>query len=92
MKRKVEALLLKLDAGNAVTALREPTLGAAIQRYIREEMPERLKSQQNYHLLWTGTFSPNGARRCSQTFAFMQSKFGSENCPTLPKPKGTSRA
>lgn len=53
-------MLLKVNAGNAATALREPTLGGAIQMCIREQMPERLKSQQNYRLLWTGTFSPNG--------------------------------
>jgi integrase len=51
VKRKVEALLLRLNAGNAATALQEPTLGAVIDVYTREEMPERLKSQQNYRLL-----------------------------------------
>lgn len=59
VKRKVEALLLKLNAGNAATALREPTLGAVIQVYIREEMPERLKSQQNYRLLMDRHIQPN---------------------------------
>ena len=48
VKRKAKALLLKLNAGNAAAAVREPTLGAVIQVYIREEMPERPKSQQNY--------------------------------------------
>lgn len=51
VKRKVEALLLRLNAGNAAAALQEPTLGAVIDVYTREEMPERLKSQQNYRLL-----------------------------------------
>jgi integrase len=51
VKRRVEALLLRLNAGNAATALQEPTLGAVIDVYTREEMPERLKSQQNYRLL-----------------------------------------
>ena len=58
VKRKVEALLLKLNAGNAATALREPTLGAVIQVYIREEMPERPKSQQNYRLLMDRHIQP----------------------------------
>ena len=58
VKRKVEALLLKLNAGNAAAALREPTLGAVIQVYIREEMPERLKSQQNYRLLMDRHIQP----------------------------------
>jgi integrase len=58
VKRKVEALLLKLNAGNAATALREPTLGAVIQVYVREEMPERPKSQQNYRLLMDRHIQP----------------------------------
>ena len=36
VKRKVEALLLNLNAGNAAAAVREPNLGAIIQVYIRE--------------------------------------------------------
>ena len=58
VKRKVEALLLKLNAGNTATALREPTLGAVIHVYVREEMPERFKSQQNYRLLMDRHIQP----------------------------------
>jgi len=58
VKRKVEALLLKLNAGNAAAALREPTLGAVMEVYTREEMPERLKSQQNYRLLMDRHIQP----------------------------------
>jgi integrase len=58
VKRKVESLLLKLNAGNASTAPREPTLAAVIQVYTREEMPERLKSQQNYRLLMDRHIQP----------------------------------
>jgi integrase len=58
VKRKVEALLLKLNAGNAAVALQEPTLGAVIEVYAREEMPERLKSQQNYRLLMDRHIQP----------------------------------
>lgn len=58
VKRKVAALLLKLNASNAAAALQEPTLGAVIEVYIREEMPERLKSQQNYRLLMDRHIQP----------------------------------
>lgn len=58
VRRKVEALLLKLNAGNAAVALQEPTLGAVIEVYVREEMPERLKSQQNYRLLMDRHIQP----------------------------------
>ena len=58
VKRKVEALLLELNAGNAATALLEPTLGAVIDVYGREEMPERPKSQQNYRLLMDRHIKP----------------------------------
>jgi integrase len=58
VKRKVEALLLKLNAGNSAAALQEPTLGAVIEVYTREEMPERPKSQQNYRLLMDRHIQP----------------------------------
>jgi integrase len=44
-------LLLKLNAGTTAAALQEPTLGAVIEVYTRDEMPARAKSQQNYRLL-----------------------------------------
>jgi integrase len=58
VKRKVEALLLKLNADNATAALQEPTLGAVIDVYTREEMPDRPKSQQNYRLLMNRHIRP----------------------------------
>jgi integrase len=51
VKRKVESLLLKLNSAASSSALQEPTLGAVMETFVREEMPERLKSQQNYRLL-----------------------------------------
>jgi integrase len=51
VRRKVEALLLKLNADNSPASLEEPTLGAVIDVYLRDEMPERPKSRQNYRLL-----------------------------------------
>ena len=59
VRRKVEALLLKLNEDNAPQALAEPTLGAVIDVYLREEMPERPKSQQNYRLLMERHIRPN---------------------------------
>jgi hypothetical protein len=58
VKRKVEALLLKLNADNATAALQEPTLGAESDVYTREEMPDRPKSQQNYRLLMNRHIRP----------------------------------
>lgn len=51
VRRKVEALLLKLNTDNSPASLEEPTLGAVIDVYLRDEMPERPKSRQNYRLL-----------------------------------------
>jgi integrase len=59
VRRKVEALLLKLNEDNTPQALAEPTLGAVIDVYLREEMPERPKSQQNYRLLMERHIRPN---------------------------------
>lgn len=58
VRRKVEALLLKLNADTTAMALQEPTLGAVIDVYKREEMPERAKSQQNYRLLMDRHIQP----------------------------------
>ena len=58
MKRKVEALLLKPNAGTTAAALQEPTLEAVIEVYTRDEMPERAKSQQNYRLLMDRHIQP----------------------------------
>lgn len=58
VKRKVEALLLKLNADTTASALQEPTLGAVIDVYKREEMPERAKSQQNYRLMMDRHIQP----------------------------------
>lgn len=58
VKRKVEALLLKLNAGTTAAALQEPTLEAVIEVYTRDEMPERAKSQQNYRLLMDRHIEP----------------------------------
>jgi integrase len=51
VKRKVEGLLLKVNSAASGSALQEPTLGAVMETFAREEMPERVKSQQNYRLL-----------------------------------------
>jgi integrase len=51
VRRKVEALLLQLNSGGPASGLLDPTLGAVIEVYAREEMPERPKSRQNYRLL-----------------------------------------
>ena len=59
VRRKVEALLLKLNEDNTPQALADPTLGAGIDVYLREEMPERPKSQQNYRLLMERHIRPN---------------------------------
>lgn len=63
VRRKVEALLLKLNADNSPAALQEPTLGAVIDVYLREEMPERPKSQQNYRLLMERHIRPGWGER-----------------------------
>jgi integrase len=59
VRRKVEALLLKLNADNSPAALQEPTLGAVIDVYLRDEMPARPKSQQNYRLLMERHIRPD---------------------------------
>ena len=58
VKRKVEGLLLKLNSGIPSTALQEPTLEAVMEIFTREEMPERVKSQQNYRLLMDRHIQP----------------------------------
>jgi hypothetical protein len=50
VRKKVEALVLKLNSGSSVSAIQEPTLAAVIEVYTREEMPDRPKSRQNYRL------------------------------------------
>ena len=51
VKRKVEGLLLKVNADSSSSAIQEPTLEAVMEVFTREELPERLKSQQNYRLM-----------------------------------------
>jgi integrase len=58
VKRKVEGLLLKLNSGTSSAALQEPSLGAVMETFSREEMPERVKSQQNYRLLMVRHIQP----------------------------------
>ncbi|MFP5228730.1 MAG: tyrosine-type recombinase/integrase [Acidobacteriota bacterium] len=58
VKRKVEGLLLKLNSGTSSTTLQEPTLEAVMEIFTREEMPERVKSQQNYRLLMDRHIQP----------------------------------
>jgi hypothetical protein len=41
VKRKVEALLLKLNSSSTIAALQEPTLKGVMEAYEQEEMPER---------------------------------------------------
>jgi integrase len=48
VRRKLEALLLQLNSGTPASQLQDPTLGAVIEVYAREEMPERPKSRQHY--------------------------------------------
>jgi hypothetical protein len=58
VKRKVEALLLKLNSGSPASALQEATLTAVIEVYSNEEMPERPKSRQNYSLMMNRHIQP----------------------------------
>ena len=51
VKRRVEGLLLKVNADSSGSAIQDPTLEAVMEVFTREEMPERLKSQQNYRLM-----------------------------------------
>ena len=67
VKRKVEALLLKLNSSATVAALQEPTLNAVMEIYQQEEMPERPKSQQNYRLLMDRHIEPRwGSNKLSE--------------------------
>lgn len=58
VKRKVEGLLLKLNSGDSSTIFQEPTMEAVMEIFTREEMPERVKSQQNYRLLMDRHIQP----------------------------------
>lgn len=58
VKRKVEGMLLKLNSAISASALQEPSLEAVIEIFTREEMPERVKSQQNYRLLMDRHIQP----------------------------------
>jgi integrase len=58
VKRKVESLLLKLNSAFSSSALQEPSLEAVMETFSREEMPERVKSQQNYRLLMDRHIQP----------------------------------
>ena len=58
VKRKVEGLLLKLNSGASSTIFQEPTMEAVMEIFTREEMPERVKSQQNYRLLMDRHIQP----------------------------------
>jgi integrase len=58
VKRKVEGLLLKLNSSTSSAALQEPTLEAVMEIFAQEEMPERVKSQQNYRLLMDRHIQP----------------------------------
>lgn len=50
-RRKVEALVLKINCGTPYATIEEPTLGAVMDCFLQSEMPERPKSQVNYQLL-----------------------------------------
>ena len=58
VRKKVEALVLKLNSGSSASAIQEPTLAAVMEVYAREEMPDRPKSQQNYRLLMNRHIQP----------------------------------
>ena len=58
VKRKVEGLLLKLNSGASSTIFQEPTMEAVMEIFTREEMPERVKSRQNYRLLMDRHIQP----------------------------------
>jgi integrase len=51
VRKKVEAVVLKLNSGRSASALQETTLSAVMEVYAREDMPDRPKSRQNYCLL-----------------------------------------
>ena len=57
-RKKVEALVLKINSGSSASAVQEPTLAAVIEVYAREEMPDRPKSRQNYLLLMNRHIQP----------------------------------
>jgi integrase len=67
VKRKVEALLLKLNSSATIAALDEPTMKAVMEVYQQEEMPERPKSQENYRLLMDRHIEPRwGTHKLSE--------------------------
>jgi integrase len=67
VKRKVEALLLKLNSSSTIAALQEPTLKGVMEVYEQEEMPERPKSRQNYRLLMDRHIEPRwGSQKLSE--------------------------
>ena len=58
VRKKVEALVLRLNSDSPAPAIQEPTLAAVMEVYSREEMPDRPKSQQNYRLLMNRHIQP----------------------------------
>ena len=66
-RRKVEALVLQLNSDAPSSALQVPTLASVMEIFADEEMPERLKSQQNYRLLMNKHIQPKwGASAISE--------------------------
>jgi integrase len=62
-RRKVEAVVLKINSGTPHAATEEPTLGAVMECYMETEMPERPKSQTNYQLMMDKHIRPQWGDR-----------------------------
>ena len=50
-KRKLESLILKINADTPYAAMQELNLNAVMDRYIEDEMPERPKTKETYLML-----------------------------------------
>ncbi len=57
-RRKLESLVLKINAQTPYGAIQELTLSAVMDRYIEDEMPERPKSKETYLVLMNKHLRP----------------------------------
>lgn len=65
-KRKLESLVLKINADTPYAAMEELSLNAVMDRYIEDEMPERPKTKQTYLMLMNKHLRPKwGEHRLS---------------------------
>src|SRR6266700_1035567 len=73
-KRAVDGLRLSVNSGDPQAA--NPTFGAVIERYLREELPERFSTRVSYKSLLKSGFNRSGENLGLATFVPWKSSIG----------------